>query len=98
MTVLIDVLEFFSGHGTAHKAAITVVERVLRHADVEGTRIDIIDLNRRDILDAFVLYQSESATLSFTECLTIVHCKKGHVEGVLSHNQHFADQGLIILF
>jgi predicted nucleic acid-binding protein len=57
----------------------------------------MIGLDTRDFLEAFVLFQAR-AELSFTECITLVRCKKAGIESILSHNKHFASEGLNLLF
>lgn len=92
--VLIEVLNYFSGYGPpARRQAAAVVRDVLNDASVET-----IPQTTDEFLSGLVLYESRlDKGYSLTDCISMNVLREREITDVLTHDNHFVQEGFKIL-
>ena len=92
VSVIIEALEYFSSGPALRQAASELVRTVLQEGSVK-----LIALDARLLHEAFWFYNARPL-YSFTECISIRTCQRERIGDVLTHNPHFTDERLRVLF
>ena len=94
-SVLIEVLNFFAEHGEeARLRAASVVEEILVNLDVE-----VVRHTHESFLAGLVLYKARGdKSYSLTDCISMTTMLERSILQVLTHDQHFKQEGFEILF
>lgn len=93
--MLVELLNFCSEHGEqARRGAVAQVEGLLNDADIE-----IVPQEHDSFLAAFALYKSRpDKGYSLTDCISMKTMEKRGITDVLTHDNHFAQEGFRVLF
>ena len=94
-SVLIEVLNFFAEHGEeARLRAASVVEEILVNLDVE-----VVRHTHESFLAGLALYKARGDKgYSLTDCISMTTMFERSILQVLTHDQHFKQEGFEILF
>lgn len=92
--VLIEMLNFFSAAGARwRQEALDAVESILQSETVE-----ILPDDDTPLEDGLALYGArQDKGYSMTDCLSMQWMRQAGVYEVLTHDQHFAQEGFILL-
>lgn len=92
--VLIEVLNFFCGYGPEmRQQAAGMIEDVLADADIET-----IQLTHTDFLAGIALYKSRpDKGYSLTDCISMNVMRERSISDVLTHDDHFTQEGFKVL-
>lgn len=92
--VLIEVLNFFSGFGPGLRARVaSLIRGVLLNSNFE-----IAVRDDQSFLDAISLYESRlDKGYSLTDCISMKVCRDLGITEVLTHDNHFAQEGFTVL-
>lgn len=92
--VLIEVLNYFAaGRAEFRRAAAKLVRRLLADPDIE-TIAHTPDV----FLDALALYESRfDKSYSLIACISMNVMRERGIQQVLTHNNHFAQEGFTVL-
>jgi uncharacterized protein len=92
--VLVEFLNFFSGKGTRFRdMALRVFDTLM--AD---ERAEVIEQSRASLLPGIALYrQRRDKAYSLTDCISMAAMRDHGIRDVLTHDRHFAQEGLTLL-
>jgi uncharacterized protein len=93
--VLTEVLTFYADAGTRmRQRVIVLVESILTNQSVQ-----VVEQTRASFLLGFELYRSRlDKGYSLTDCISMKTMQELGIAEVLTHDQHFAQEGFLILF
>lgn len=92
--VLVEVLNYFSGYGpTTRKKISQVVRDILSDNDSL-----VIEETRSVFLKALELYESRlDKGYGLTDCISMNVCRELGIAEILTHDQHFEQEGFKVL-
>lgn len=92
--ILIEVLNFFSGYGPGLRARVaTLIREVLFNPNFEVAVRD-----ESSFLEALSFYESRlDKGYSLTDCISMNICRKMNITEILTHDNHFTQEGFNIL-
>jgi len=92
--VLIELLNFFSEHGErARRAATARVERLLSVADTE-----VVPHDHETFIAGLALYKARpDKGYSLTDCISMNVMRERGITDVLTHDDHFTQEGFKVL-
>ena len=92
--VLDEFLAYYSGHGPAMRSnAIQAVEDAL--AD---PLVSVLPQTRQSFLDGFALYKARpDKAYSLTDCISMEAMRQEGLTDILTHDNHFTQEGFTIL-
>lgn len=92
--VLVEVLNYFSGYNQKFKKKISDSVRLL----LEDLEIKKIECSHESFLDGFDLYESRlDKGYSLTDCVSMNLMKEQNINKILTHDEHFTQEGFQIL-
>ena len=93
-TVLIEVLNYFSEHGwQARKSAIDAVRTIIKDEEVE-----YVPHESETFSEALDFYEKRlDKGYSLTDCISMLTMKNLAVQKILTHDNHFEQEGFNIL-
>lgn len=93
--ILIEVLNFFAEHGReARLRAVSVTEEILTNPETEVARH-----THESLLAGFGFYKARADKgYSLTDCISMNTMRERNITEVLTHDQHFAQEGFSVLF
>ncbi len=93
--VLTEVLTFYSEAGTRmRQRTVEFVDNILNN-----TKIQVIEQTHASFLAGLALYRSRfDKNYSLTDCISMNTIRQLGITEVLTHDQHFAQEGFVILF
>jgi len=93
--ILIEVLNFFAEHGEeARFRAVSATEEILTNSDTE-----VVRHTHESFLAGLALYKARADEgYSLTDCISMNAMRERNITEVLTHDQHFAQEGFTILF
>jgi predicted nucleic acid-binding protein len=93
-TVLIELLNFFSEYGAEMRQTVVDTVRDI----LVGLDIDYISHSPEIFLDALDFYERRlDKDYSLTDCVSMLTMKNLAVQKILTHDDHFKQEGLTIL-
>ena len=93
--VLSEFLNYFSAAGQRKRS---VVARMFEEA-MDHPRIMVLPQTRESLLRGFALYKARAdKSYSLTDCISMKTMRERRITQVLTHDQHFAQEGFTILF
>ena len=92
--VLTETLNYFSDFGTyLRNKAVADVRDILLHPNIE-----VISCRHEAVLDGIELYeQRPDKGYSLTDCISMNICRERGISEILTHDDHFAQEGFTIL-
>jgi predicted nucleic acid-binding protein len=92
--VLVEFLAYFSNFGfDARKLAVRLVHTILDNANVR-----VVPQTHESFLAGFQLYESRlDEAYSLTDCVSMETMRAHHLAEVLTHDEHFAEEGFVVL-
>ena len=93
-SVLIEVLNYFSGFGPEIRLQVAlIVDDLLQREDVE-----VIPQTRESFIAALELYRArQDKGYSLTDCLSMQTMRERKMTEILTHDHHFAQEGFTLL-
>ena len=92
--VLIEVLNFLSAIVPLRRSAVQLVDDIM-----QNPHIKVISQNRESFLEGFNLYRRRlDKEYSLTDCISMTVMQNLKINEVLTHDNHFKQESLIILF
>ena len=93
-TVLIETLNYFSEYGSqTRKSAVDAVRTIMADEEVE-----YISHSPETFLDALDFYESRlDKGYSLTDCVSMLTMKNLDLQTILTHDNHFEQEGFTIL-
>lgn len=93
-TVLIEVLNYFSEYGSqARKSAVEAVRTIMTDEEVE-----YISHSPEIFIDALDFYEKRlDKGYSLTDCISMNICREREMTDVLTHDDHFEQEGFNVL-
>lgn len=93
--VLVEVLNFMSAQGAnRRRRTVEFIDDLL-----QNPRLQIIPQNRESFLQGFELYRHRSdKEYSLTDCISMTVMQRLKIGEVLTHDNHFKQEGFRILF
>ena len=89
--VLIELLNYFSGYGSEMREAVALIIRYIM--DDLSIKIQFYNFE-----EGLILFESRlDKGYSMTDCISMTIMRKEKVTEVLSHDQHFTQEGFITL-
>ena len=92
--ILTETLNFYAERGTNKRdAAARLIRSILLNVDVE-----VIASTNEDFLDGLTLYESRlDKGYSLTDCISMNVCREREIVEILTHDNHFSQEGFQIL-
>ena len=92
--VLVELLNFFSEYGEkARRGAVAQVEGILNGADIE-----VVPQGHEGFIAGLTLYKARpDKGYSLTDCISMNVMRELGVDDVLTHDEHFRQEGFNIL-
>ena len=92
--VLVEFLTYFSGRGKIwREKAVEMVQKIMANPNVT-----VIPQTRESFMSGFRLYQSRSdKKYSLTDCISMESMRSNKLQEVLTHDEHFQQEGFTIL-
>ena len=92
--VLIEFVNYFSRYGsTMRSKAAAVTKRILQDEDTE-----VVAQHRAALLGGLMLYEGRpDKDYSLTDCISMQVMRELGLFEVLTHDQHFAQEGFVVL-
>ena len=92
--VLVETLNYFSGfRRDVKETALHAVENI-----IESVEITIISQTNTDFRQGVVLYKARlDKGYSLTDCISMNVCRERNVSDILTHDNHFEQEGFTIL-
>jgi len=92
--VLVELLNYFCSYRLdTRRIAVKVVHRILASPEIE-----IISHTHDTFLTGFALYEARSdKTYSLTDCISMNLMRERGINDVLTHDNHFAQEGFTLL-
>ena len=93
-TILIEVLNYFSEFGSqARKSAVDAVRTI-----IEDEEVEYFPHNSENFSNALDLYEKRlDKGYSLTDCVSMLTMKNLDVQKILTHDNHFEQEGFTIL-
>jgi len=93
--ILIEVLNFFAEHGKeARLRAVSATEEILSNPDTEVGRH-----THESFRAGLTFYEARADKgYSLTDCISMNTMRERNITEVLTHDQHFAQEGFTVLF
>ncbi|HAC64540.1 MAG TPA: nucleic acid-binding protein [Cyanothece sp. UBA12306] len=92
--VLIEVLNFLSAIVPLRRHTVQFVDDIMKN-----THIQVIPQNRESFLGGFNLYRRRlDKEYSLTDCISMTVMQRLKINEVLTHDNHFKQEGFMILF
>lgn len=93
--ILIEVLNFFAEHGKeARLRALSATEEILANPDTEVARH-----THESFLAGLRFYKARADKgYSLTDCVSMNTMRERNITEVLTHDEHFAQEGFALLF
>jgi predicted nucleic acid-binding protein len=93
--ILIEVLNFFAKHGQeARLRAASATEEILSSADTE-----VVRHTHGRLFSGLALYKARADKgYSLTDCISMNTMRERNITEVLTHDQHFTQEGFSVLF
>ncbi|MGL4884658.1 MAG: type II toxin-antitoxin system VapC family toxin [Waterburya sp.] len=93
--VLGEVLAFYSKSGLRmRQRVVKLIESILNN-----DRVTVVEQSHQSFLSGFAFYQQRlDKGYSLTDCISMNTMKNLGINSVLSHDKHFTQEGLAILF
>ena len=92
--VLIEVLNFLSAIVPLRRRSVKFVDDIM-----QNPHIKVIPQNRESFLEGFNLYRRRlDKEYSLTDCISMTVMQRLKINEVLTHDNHFKQEGFIILF
>jgi predicted nucleic acid-binding protein len=93
--VLVEVLNFMSAQGAnRRRRTVEFIDDLL-----QNPRLQVIPQNRESFLQGFELYRCRlDKEYSLTDCISMTVMQRLKISEVLTHDNHFKQEGFIILF
>jgi uncharacterized protein len=93
-SVLLEILNYFSSYGSdARLKAVNISNRILGRADIET-----VEQTRDLLLDGLRLYEGRlDKGYSLTDCISMNVMRARDIDSVLTHDNHFTQEGFTIL-
>ena len=92
--VLIEVLNFLSAIVPLRRRTVQFVDDIM-----QNPHIKVIPQNRESFLEGFNLYRRRlDKEYSLTDCISMTVMQRLKINEVLTHDNHFKQEGFIILF
>jgi predicted nucleic acid-binding protein len=93
--VLTEFLNYFSAAGEPKRRVVgMMVEETMNHS-----RIIVLPQTRDSLLNGFALYKARGdKRYSLTDCISMATMVERNITKVLTHDQHFAQEGFTVLF
>ena len=93
--VLVEVLNFMSAQGAnRRRCTVEFIDDLL-----QNPRLQIIPQNRESFLQGFELYRRRmDKEYSLTDCISMTVMQRLKISEVLTHDNHFKQEGFRILF
>src|ERR1044072_1460846 len=93
-SVLMEVANFFAEYGDVMRRKVTLAI----HAILIEDQVEVVSGNRQTFIDGLTMYESRSDKgYSLTDCISMNVMKKRGITDVLSHYNHFTQEGFRIL-
>jgi uncharacterized protein len=93
--VLDEFLADFSSYGRRLRGRAARTVRDL----LSNPSIEIIPQTRQSFLDGLALYEARpDKEYSLTDCISMVTMRQGGITEILTHDNHFIQEGFTILF
>lgn len=93
-TVLIELLNYFSEFSSEMRTTVTETVRDIM-VDLD---IDYVSHSPESFLDALGLYERRSDKgYSLTDCVSMNVCRERGITEVLTHDDHFRQEGFVVL-
>jgi predicted nucleic acid-binding protein len=93
-TVLIEVLNFFASAGPRWRREALATVATARQSEM----VDVIPYRDAPFEDGLVLYSArEDKGYSMTDCISMQWMRGAGVYEVLTHDDHFAQEGFVLL-
>ena len=93
--VLGEVLAFYSKSGLRMRQRVVKLIKSILNND----RVTVVEQSHQSFLLGFALYQQRlDKGYSLTDCISMNTMKNLVINSVLSHDKHFTQEGLVILF
>lgn len=92
--ILIETLNYFAGAGPHFRQiACTQIDGILLNPEVE-----IVDASHMQFLDGFQFYSKRlDKGYSLTDCISMNICRERGIKDVLTHDDHFLQEGFNVL-
>ena len=91
--VLIEVLNFLSAIVPLRRRTVQFIDDIM-----QNTHIKVIPQNRESFLEGFNLYRRRlDKEYSLTDCISMTVMQRLKINEVLTHDNHFKQEGFIIL-
>ena len=92
--VLVELLNFFSGYGErARLGAVLLVEGILSEANIE-----VVPQSHETFLAGLTLYKARpDKGYSLTDCISMHMMRERGISEVLTHDDHFSQEGFTVL-
>jgi predicted nucleic acid-binding protein len=93
--ILVEFLAHFSGRGQmVREGAARYVDRIFNNPD-----IIVRPQSRRTFLDGLALYKRRpDKEYSLTDCISMEAMREEGITEILTHDNHFTQEGFVILF
>jgi predicted nucleic acid-binding protein len=93
--VLIEFLNYFSAAGERKRRVVGImVEETMKNS-----RMIVLPQTRDSLLSGIALYNARGdKAYSLTDCISINTMRERNITEVLTHDQHFAQEGFTVLF
>ena len=92
--VLVELLNFFSEYGEkARRGAVTQVEGILG-----GTNVEVIPQSHEAFMAGLTLYKARpDKGYSLTDCISMHAMRERSIVEILTHDEHFRQEGFTVL-
>jgi predicted nucleic acid-binding protein len=92
--VLVELLNFFSEYGEkARRGAVTQAEGIL-----SGAKIEVVPQSHEAFIAGLALYKARpDKGYSLTDCISMHTMRERGVSDVLTHDDHFRQEGFAVL-
>jgi predicted nucleic acid-binding protein len=92
--VLVELLNFFSEYGQkARRGAVTQAEGIL-----SGANIEVVPQSHEAFMTGLTLYKARpDKGYSLTDCISMQAMRERGVSDILTHDEHFRQEGFTLL-
>lgn len=92
--VLVELLNFFSEYGEkARRGAVSQVEGILRNANIE-----VLSQSHETFMAGLALYKARpDKGYSLTDCISMHAMREHGIIDILTHDNHFRQEGFTVL-
>jgi|SRR5690349_11502052 len=93
-SVLMEVANFFAEYGEVMRHKVALATRAI----LIDEQVEVISGSRQTFIDGLTMYEARSDKgYSLTDCISMNVMKKRDITDVLSHDNHFTQEGFRIL-